>query len=151
MAVIELKTTIAAPPERCFDLSRDLDLHLRSMEHTSERAVGGRTSGMIEFGEEVTWEGRHFGLLHRHTARITAYDRPRHFRDSMISGRFARFEHDHYFEATSSGTTMRDVIDFASPFGVVGRILDRLAVARYLRNLMDRRNHAIQREAAVAG
>jgi len=28
MATIELRTEIEAPVERCFDLSRDLDLHL---------------------------------------------------------------------------------------------------------------------------
>ena len=45
MAVIILKTQIAAPIEKCFDLSRSIDLHLKSMQHTDERAIDGRTSG----------------------------------------------------------------------------------------------------------
>jgi hypothetical protein len=47
MAMIEVQTRVQASPERCFDLARDLDRHLRSMRHTGERVVGGRTSGMI--------------------------------------------------------------------------------------------------------
>src|SRR5438045_2573161 len=108
MPTLVLETTIAAPRPRCFDLSRDLDLHLRSMTESGERAVAGRLSGLIGMGEEVTWEARHFGLTHQHTSRITAFDPPAHFRDSMVRGRFARFEHDHYFLEQSGGTLMRD-------------------------------------------
>jgi len=88
MPVIRVETRVQAPLERCFDLARDMDLHQRSMAHTGERAIAGRTTGLIGPDEEVTWEGRHFGLLLRHTARITQYERPRHFRDSMVEGRF---------------------------------------------------------------
>src|SRR6185503_3739919 len=52
---IELCTRIEASPERCFDLSRDIDLHVRTMHASGERAVGGRTSGLIELGDSVTW------------------------------------------------------------------------------------------------
>jgi len=65
MQTIRITTWIAAPPERCFDAARDLDLHLRSMAHTGERAVAGRTSGLIELGEEVTWRARHFLVTER--------------------------------------------------------------------------------------
>jgi len=147
MATIELRTEIEAPVERCFDLSRDLDLHLRSMEHTGERAVGGRVSGVLESGDEVTWEARHFGILHRHTSRITRYDRPRYFRDAMVRGRFARFAHDHFFEPTGFGTVMRDVLEFESPFGFVGRVVDRVVLAKYLERLLVERNRVIKHEA----
>src|SRR5262245_61827444 len=106
MAMITIRTAIAAPPEVCFDLSRDLDLHVRSMAHTGERAVAGRTSGLLDMGGEVTWQGRHFGVVLHHTSRITCFERPAHFRDSMTRGRFARFEHDHYFDRVESGTVM---------------------------------------------
>jgi len=139
-----LETTIAAPRERCFDLSRDLDLHLRSMSDSGERAVAGRLSGLIGMGEEVTWEARHFGLTHRHTSRITTFDPPAHFRDSMVRGRFERFEHDHYFAERDGVTVMRDVLDFASPLGPIGGVVDALFLKAYLRALLVRRNLAIK-------
>jgi len=83
---IELTTSIRAPREVGFDLARDLDLHLRSMAHTGERAVAGRTNGLIGPGEEVTWRARHFGVVHHHASRITAFEPPSYFRDSMVAG-----------------------------------------------------------------
>jgi hypothetical protein len=46
MPLIELKTFINADPETCFDLSLDIDLHMKSMEQTDEKAIGGRTGGL---------------------------------------------------------------------------------------------------------
>jgi len=54
MPVIELKTAIKAPVERCFDLSRSIDLHKISTAHTNEEAIAGVTSGLIGPNEWVT-------------------------------------------------------------------------------------------------
>jgi ligand-binding SRPBCC domain-containing protein len=145
MTTITIVTTIRATPERCFDASRDLDLHLESMGHTGERAVAGRTSGLIELGEQVTWEGRHFGIVQRFTSAITAYDWPHHFQDSMVRGAFASFIHDHYFEACGDGTQMTDVLAFRSPFGILGAIVDRLVMTAYLTRMLTKRNDIVKR------
>lgn len=150
MPRIKLVTEINATPERCFDLARDLDLHVESLGHTGERAVAGKTSGLIGMGEEVKWRGRHFGVVHHHTSRITAYDRPRHFRDEMIRGRFNSFCHDHYFKPTSTGTRMVDEIQFKSPLGILGVLVDRLVLTRYLKRLIEMRNEVV-RIAAESG
>ena len=141
---IELTTDIRAPRDVCFDLARNIDVHVQAMAHTGERAVSGRTSGLISLGEEVTWSGRHFGILQHHTSRITAFERPSHFRDTMIAGRFKAFEHDHIFETIDGGTRMRDVLVFESPFGLLGRVVDRLFLARHLRTLLGKHNEYIR-------
>ena len=56
------------------------------MSETGERAVAGRTTGLIGLGESVTWEARHLGIRQRFTAEVTAFDRPRYFRDVMTPG-----------------------------------------------------------------
>ncbi len=147
MARFEVITEITAPPAICFDVARDVDLHLRSMAYTGEQAIAGRTSGLIALGEEVTWRGKHFGFTHEHTSRITAFDRPRHFRDEMVSGRFKSFRHDHYFEASEFGTHMVDLLEFQSPFGPLGRLIDLLFLSRYLETLIRERNAIVKREA----
>ncbi len=48
MPVIELETGIAASIDICFDLSRSLELHLRSTASTREKALAGKTSGLLE-------------------------------------------------------------------------------------------------------
>lgn len=148
MATIELVTTIAAPIERCFDLSRSIDLHQDSLGASGERAVSGVTSGLIGLGESVTWEATHFAIRQRLTSRITALDRPRYFRDSMVRGAFRRFDHDHWFEASEdSGTVMRDVFDFNAPLGPLGWIAEVAFLTRYMRRLLDSRNAVVKRVA----
>jgi hypothetical protein len=47
MPTIRLETLIAAPPDRCFDLSLSVDLHRQSVAHTHERPVAGMTTGVM--------------------------------------------------------------------------------------------------------
>ncbi len=61
MVIVRLWTSIAAPPERVFDLVRSIDAHPQSAEGTQERAVAGVTHALIGLGDEVTWEARQFG------------------------------------------------------------------------------------------
>ncbi|MEM6853620.1 MAG: SRPBCC family protein [Planctomycetota bacterium] len=148
MPTINVETRIVAPPELCFDVARDIDFHVQSLKHTGERAVGGVTSGLIGMGESVTWEARHLGVRQRLTSQITVFDPPRHFRDCMTQGAFKRFAHDHFFdEDGGEATVMRDVIDFASPAGLIGRVFDRVFLGGYLRRLIRGRGEMIRREA----
>ncbi|MBL8867631.1 MAG: SRPBCC family protein [Gemmataceae bacterium] len=147
MAAFRIETTIAAPIEVCFDLARDIDFHVRTMEATGEHAVAGRTSGLIETGETVTWEARHLGVRQRLTAKITAFDRPYHFRDEMTAGAFRSLVHDHRFEDRGGRTLMIDTLEFRSPFGLLGWIVDRLYLKRYLRRLLEHRCRLIRDEA----
>ena len=148
MPRVTLTTHIRAPSERCFDLSRSVELHLHSTAGTGEVAVGGRTSGLLELGDEVTWRARHFGVPMRLTSRIAAYERPAYFRDSMVRGPFARLDHDHHFaDDGHGGTVMRDVFDFAAPLGPLGRLVERVVLTGHLRRFLEARNRAIKAAA----
>jgi ligand-binding SRPBCC domain-containing protein len=114
------------------------------MAHTNETAVGGRTSGLIELGEEVTWRGRHLGIYQHFTSKITAFDAPHSFQDSMQRGAFASFVHDHFFTADGDGTKMKDVVVFAAPFGPLGRIVEKLVLRRYLARMLSARAAVIK-------
>ncbi len=144
--MLRIVSDIAASPEVCFDLSRSIDLHLESMAASRERAVAGITSGLIEVGEHVTWEARHFGRRWRVTTHITEFDRPRRFVDEMLEGPFALFRHEHEFESHGEGTRMTDVIEFRTRCGPVSPLADVVA-GTYLRRLLHIRNAVIRRKA----
>jgi hypothetical protein len=59
MATIYLETFIKADIHIVFDLARDIDLHQKSTFKTQEKAITGRTSGLIEEHETVTWRAKH--------------------------------------------------------------------------------------------
>ena len=147
-----MNTDIHAPIEACFDLARDIGFHVRSLEHTNERAIEGRTDGLIEFGETVTWQAKHLGMTRRMTVKITAMDQPTHFRDEQTDGPFKHFVHDHYFEDLGNGMTrMRDVIEFASPYAALGRVVDRAYLTSYLKKLITQRGLTIKTETKKIG
>lgn len=147
MPKIELETIINAPIERVFDLARSIDLHADSMAHTSEKAIAGVTKGLINLGETVTWEATHFGIKQNLTSKITICDRPTKFGDTMVSGAFSRFDHEHFFEEIDGKTVMRDVFDYDSPLGFLGKIADFLFLENYMKNLLIDRNETIKRVA----
>lgn len=140
---IYLTTHIRNLTEVCFNLSRNIDLHKISTSHTKEDAIAGRQTGLINLGEFVTWEAVHFGFRQRLSTRITAFQFPMHFRDEQIKGPFKVMKHDHYFAQAGSGTVMRDVFYFKSPFGMLGRLIDALILRRYLLRLLMKRNATI--------
>ena len=144
MATIKLETLIEASPEVCFDLSRNIELHKLSTAKTNEEAVEGVTTGLIGWGEYVTWEATHFYVRQRFTSKITAFDASHYFRDEMIKGAFKLFIHDHYFEKTGGKTLMTDVLYFEAPFGIIGRIVASLILKPYLIKFLKERNLLIK-------
>lgn len=148
---IDLTTDIDAPIDVVFDLARDLDLHARSMAHTGERAVAGRTTGRVEAGDTVTWRARHFGIWWTLKSRIVSVDPPALFRDVQESGPFAWFRHEHRFEPLAAGgTRMLDHWEHRSPFGPLGWLADKLLLGRYMRRQLETRNRALKHEAEAA-
>lgn len=144
MAVIHIDVEIGAPLNVCFDLARSVDAHVASAGSSGERAVAGVTTGLLGLGDQVTWRGRHFGIVQELTSRITAFDRPRHFRDEMVRGPFRSLVHDHYFDAVPAGTLMRDVFEFLAPFGAVGRWSERTVLTEYLRRFLAERARVLK-------
>ncbi|XAL99178.1 SRPBCC family protein [Phycisphaeraceae bacterium D3-23] len=147
MPTIQLDTDIAAPIERVFDLARSIDAHIDSTASTGEKAVAGKTSGLIELGEQVTWEARHFGVRQRLTVKVTRLDRPYVFEDVMLRGAFKSMRHTHEFTAHAGGTRMTDTFEFAAPLGPLGWLTERLFLTRYMRGFLFERSRVLKETA----
>ena len=145
MPTVRLETYINAGAERCFDLSRSIDIHLGSLAHTKERAIAGVTSGLLGLHDTVTWEAVHFGVRHRLTSKVTEFERPNRFTDEMVRGPLKRMKHVHEFIPQGSGTLMSDTFTFESRLSVLGRLADELVLVGYVRRLLMARNAYIKR------
>jgi len=140
MPSIQLSININAPIQQVFDAARSIDLHQESMEHTDERAIAGKTIGLIELGETVTWEAFHFGVKQQLKVRITQMDAPNSFIDEMVSGAFKRFKHVHTFSEQGGFTRMTDSFNYTSPLGPLGKLADFLFLKKYMTHLLMSRN-----------
>ncbi|MUU77215.1 SRPBCC family protein [Winogradskyella endarachnes] len=147
MPKIEIKTLIKADLKTCFDLARSIDFHKESMSDFKERAVAGKTSGLIELGEWVTWEAKHFGVTQQLTSKITAFESPTYFVDEMVSGAFKSFKHEHIFQIKNEQTLMIDKFHFVSPFGFMGKLANVLFLKQYMHNLLQTRNQLLKHQA----
>ncbi|RKO25422.1 cyclase [Pseudarthrobacter phenanthrenivorans] len=130
------RTTSSLRPEQLFDLARSVDVHVDSQKGSGERAVAGVTSGLIGAGQEVTWQARHFGIPLTMTSRVTGFDFPHSFTDEQVKGPFKSFRHVHEFETTAGGSVMTDRVEFSAPFGLLGRVVEKLVLRPYLQRLI---------------
>lgn len=147
MPVIKLETEIKSTIEICFDLSRSIDLHQISTANTNEKAIEGRTKGLINLNEFVTWQAKHFGITQKLTSRITAFEKPFHFRDEQQKGSFKYIIHDHYFKSIDDKVNTTDIFQFQSPFGYIGKLFDEIVLTKYLKKLLVNRNKIIKEYA----
>lgn len=144
MPTIHITTVIYAPLERVFDLSRSITLHKRSMAHMQEDAIHGRTNGLIEQDETVTWQAKHLGKLRRLTTRITEMRKTDYFCDEMVAGDFTYMKHEHHFKAIGNGTVAIDIMEFGTPYGWMGRLFERFYLNKYMTELLRIRNSVIK-------
>ncbi|MDQ4215726.1 SRPBCC family protein [Microbacterium capsulatum] len=147
MPAFALERLIPAPVERVFALSLDVAVHVESMTAHDERIVGGVGSGLMREGDTVTWDARHFGVRFRMTSLVFDVDPPHGFSDRQLRGPFAEFRHRHTFTPSGDGTLLRDEIEFRSPFGLLGRIVDALVMRRHLIRLIEQRNDTLERRS----
>jgi ligand-binding SRPBCC domain-containing protein len=125
-------------------LSRDIGFHTKSASQTNEKAIAGRTEGKIGLHETVTWRGKHFGVYLKHTSKIIDFEAPNFFTDVMIKGHFTYFIHQHIFEEIDNKTRMIDIVRYKVPFGIIGKVFNKLFLKKHLKTFLKHRNSAIK-------
>jgi len=144
---IILHTSIGAPIQIVFDCARSIDIHQLSTAKTNEKAIAGRTSGLCELGDEITWRAKHFWIYQTLSSKITKLKAPYHFQDCMINGAFSFIKHDHFFEETNGVTEMKDVFAYGVPYGILGKLFNRIILKKYMAAFLNERNRVIKEVA----
>ena len=147
MPSLHLTTFIHAPAERVFDLSRSISLHKLSMNQSEERAIAGITSGLMDINDSVTWQAYHLFRKRILQMRISQMHRPDFFEDTMTVGDFKMLCHQHYFKSADNGTVLIDLLFFETPYGLLGKWLNKLYLTGYLKHLLQTRNRYIKEYA----
>lgn len=149
MPVIIHITYIKAPIEVCFNLARSVEAHMQTTSQTNERAVDGVITGLLEKGDCVTWEATHFGVKQRLTAKIIEMVKPNFFIDVQVKGAFQSFTHTHEFTEIHYGTMMKDTFAYHAPFGIIGRVADKLFLEKYMQGFIESRSNELKHLAEL--
>jgi ligand-binding SRPBCC domain-containing protein len=104
----------------------------------------------LQPGTRVVLRGSVLGLPLTWAAVHTEYDPPRQFADRQESGPFEHWHHRHHMaDDGNGGTVLRDEVEYALPFGWVGRVLGGRLVRKKLDAMFAHRHEATRR--AVCG
>lgn len=84
------------------------------------------------------------GVSMRWTTEITHVVEQKYFVDEQRFGPYAFWHHKHFFEADGSGVICRDEVDYALPFGFLGRLAHILFVRKKLESIFDFRHRKLE-------
>lgn len=120
------------------------------MIHTKERTISGRTSGLCELNDIITWEAVHFGIKQHLTVKISKMESPHYFEDVMVKGAFKSIRHQHTLEENNGVTSMKDIFEYETPYSIFGQLFDALVLKKHMTNLLLERNRVIKQVAESA-
>jgi ligand-binding SRPBCC domain-containing protein len=75
---------------------------------------------------------------------IERWNPPFEFVDVQTKGPYELWRHTHRFSEREGGTLIEDVVEYALPFGFLGRLVHRIQVARDLARIFDYRMERVK-------
>ena len=121
------------------------------MAKYGEEVVEGISAGLLNLDDTVTWKAKHFFKERRIKVRMTKLKSPDYFVDEQVNGDFILLKHEHYFKPIQNGTIMIDQFRYELPYAMLGKLLNKLYMEKYLTRLIGERNEAIKKAAESNG
>jgi len=107
---------------------------------TSEYEDGKMYPGMI-----ITYKvSPLFGIKMNWMTEITHVKEKEYFVDEQRFGPYAMWHHQHHFKEVTGGVLMTDLLNYAIPYGFIGRIANSVIVADKIRKVFDYREEVIE-------
>jgi ligand-binding SRPBCC domain-containing protein len=85
-----------------------------------------------------------FGIKVNWMTEITHVKEHEYFVDEQRFGPYALWHHQHHFKEIEGGVLMTDHVNYAIPYGFIGRIANSLVVKKKLKEVFDYREKVIQ-------
>jgi ligand-binding SRPBCC domain-containing protein len=103
---------------------------------------------MIAAGVRIRYRISLHGLPLGWTTEIRRWEPPHRFVDVQLRGPYRLWHHTHRFEARDGGTEITDTVRYRLPFGMLGRLMNRVVVRGDVERIFDYR---IERIRALFG
>ena len=75
---------------------------------------------------------------------ITHVKEGEYFVDEQRFGPYALWHHQHHFKAIPGGVHMTDIINYAIPFGIIGRLANAILVEKEVKGIFAYREKAVE-------
>jgi len=94
-------------------------------------------------GTQIDYTIKVAGIRMHWTTLISEYDPPHKFVDEQLRGPYRLWHHTHTFRAIPEGTLLLDDIEYALPFGPLGRLAHVLKVKHDLAKIFTYRSQVV--------
>ncbi len=143
MITIRLTTWVNAPVERCFLLATSQEF--ASLAQPQAEALPDQ--GMLQLNDVLSWQLAVGKAKLSYVSRIDVIRPYTFFKETMVTGIFRHFEHEHHFARMDDGTRVRDEIRFDLRYGPLGRLLGPTVLRSALMKMLGERVKRLKRIA----
>jgi ligand-binding SRPBCC domain-containing protein len=106
--------------------------------------IHGPLPATLETGSRLEYRIRWSVFTIPWVTRITKWSAPYEFEDAQEKGPYTAWIHRHRFSERDGAVLMEDHVDYALPFGPLGRLVHRLRVRKQLEEIFEYRRRAIE-------
>lgn len=131
------------PLEKVFDFFSRPD-NLETLTPSFLRFQITRTPPRMEAGARIAYKLRIHGFPVHWLTDIELWDPPHRFIDVQRKGPYRLWHHTHTFREQDGGTLIEDTVRYGLPFGALGRLANKLMVARDVRGIFTYREEKIR-------
>jgi ligand-binding SRPBCC domain-containing protein len=85
-----------------------------------------------------------FGIKMNWMTEITHVKEGEYFVDEQRFGPYALWHHEHHFKTIKGGVLMNDILNYAIPYGIIGRMSNTLLVGNQIKKIFSYRGRAIR-------
>jgi hypothetical protein len=140
---LERETVVPVPLARAFAFFEDPYNLARITPPSLGFRITSRERVRMRKGAEISYRIRVAGVPLGWRTVIAEYRPPHYFVDEQASGPYKLWRHRHEFRDVPGGTLVRDRVEYALPFGWIGRAAHGLFVRRQLREIFDYRGKVL--------
>ena len=86
-----------------------------------------------------------FGIKLNWMTEITHVQDHQYFVDEQRFGPYALWHHQHHFKEIQGGVEMTDLLHYAIPYGIIGRLSNKVLVGKQIKKIFDYRVKAVEK------
>jgi ligand-binding SRPBCC domain-containing protein len=83
------------------------------------------------------------GIKMNWMTEITHIREGEYFVDEQRFGPYALWHHQHHFKAVEGGVKMTDILNYAIPYGIIGRLSNKVLINKQIKKIFSYREKAI--------
>ena len=84
-----------------------------------------------------------FGIKMNWMTEITHVKEGEYFVDEQRFGPYALWHHQHHFKEIKGGVLMTDILNYAIPYGIIGRLGNAILVDKQIKKIFSYRENAV--------